>query len=248
MSQVVWTKTLIPPTTQGPSTFRPEFYGDKLVVENTRALTFDEREAGLPDRRAFRTMSRSAILLSKIGLEAKEVVQEVLDRDPFKVGIYVAVENGPVDIETTYNMKDISPETFANEYKKHRNPTMYLKQLPNLAAAHLGIFMGVLGPMNVYNDSQNGGLHALDQAEFDLETGLVEVAIVGSSFSFENPLAVKRNAVKYQGVRTLCEGAGVLVLKKSGPRTDWATKKHQQGSDYYGVADQIIGLALNQTN
>lgn len=245
MSEIIWKKAMIPSQDQTPSEFRPEFYGDALLVPNTKAVEFNEREADLPDRRAFRTMSRAAMMLSKIGLESKEAVDPVLAKDPFKVGIYFAVENGPVDTESTYKMKDMTSENFATEYKKNRNPTMYLKQLPNLAAAHLGIYMGVLGPMNVYNDSQNGSLHALDQAEFDLNSGLVDLAIVGSAFSFESPLAVKRNSVSFQGSRTMCEGAGVLILKKSDKKTDWVQTRTNFDQDYYGVADQIIKTALD---
>lgn len=247
MSEIIWKKALIPPKDLAPGTLKSEFYGDKLVVENTKALDFNEREAPLPDRRAFRTMSRAAMMLSVVGLEAKELIAPTLEKDAFKVGIYFAVENGPVDVESTFKMKDMTSENFATEYKKNRNPTMYLKQLPNLAAAHLGIYMGVLGPMNVYNDSQNGSIHALDQAEFDLEQGLVDVAIVGSSYSFESPLAVKRNAVSFQGNKTMCEGAGIVVLKKSGTRTDWSQKRFGSMTEYYGVADQIIETAT-ETN
>lgn len=243
MSEIIWRKALIPSPDTPAQTLRSEFYGDKLVVENTKSLDFNEREAPLPDRRAFRQMSRAAMMLSVVGLEAKEILTPKLGEDSFKVGIYFAVENGPVDVESTFKMKDMTSETFATEYKKNRNPTMYLKQLPNLAAAHLGIYLGVLGPMNVYNDSQNGGLHALDQAEFDLEHGLVDIAIVGSSYSFESPLAVKRNAVNYQGSKTMCEGAGVVILKKSGTKTDWSQKKFGSMKEYYGVADQIIETA-----
>lgn len=244
MSEIIWRKAFIPPKEVPASTFSPEQYGDKLKVENTKSLDFNEREADLPDRRAFRTMSRAAMMLSKVGLESKEVINPVLEKDPFKVGIYFAVENGPVDLESTYAMKDMTSENFAVEYKKNRNPTMYLKQLPNLAAAHLGIYMGIFGPMNVYNDSQNGSLHALDQAEFDLNQGLVDIAIVGSSFSFESPLAVMRNAVSFQGPKTMCEGAAVLVLKKSEQKTDWSKMNFGKMNEYYGVADQIIEAAV----
>ncbi len=244
MSEIVWRKAMIPSKDLPATTFKTEFYGEKLTVENTKNLDFNEREAPLPDRRAFRTMSRAAMMLSVVGLDAKEVIAPVLEKDPFKVGIYFAVENGPVDVESTFKMKDMTSETFATEYKKNRSPTMYLKQLPNLAAAHLGIYLGVLGPMNVYNDSQNGSLHALDQAEFDLSQGTVELAIVGSSFAFESPLAVKRNAMDYQGSKVMCEGAGVVILKKSDQKTNWSKRNLGLMKEYYGVADQIIETAI----
>jgi 3-oxoacyl-(acyl-carrier-protein) synthase len=139
-------------------------------------------------------------------------------------------------------MRAITQETFANEYKKNRSPTMYLNQLPNLAAAHLGIFLGILGPMHVYTDSEYGAIHALDQAEADLNEGLVDHALVGGAFSFENPLTLARNERLGAKGKVLAEGAGLMVLKKSNRATDWATESFGLMPEYYGIADQIIEI------
>lgn len=242
MSEVVWRKSMVPSRDQSPQVFRCDQYADNLTIEKTKAVDFNEREANLPDRRAFRTMSRAAMMLSVLGMEAKTVIEEALKTNPFRVGIYFAVENGPVDFDSAYQMRDISQETFANDYKKNRNPTMYLKQLPNLAAAHLGIFLGVFGPMHVYTDSEYGAIHALDQAEADLNDGLVDFALVGGSFSFENPLTLARNERLGPPGKVLCEGAGLMVLRKSGQATDWAAEPLGFMPEYYGIADQIIEL------
>lgn len=242
MSEVVWRRSMVPNRETPPRELTWEYYGESLKVAQTKALDFNEREAELPDRRAFRQMSRAAMMLSVLGMEAKSHLIPVLERDPFKVGIYFAVENGPVDFESSYKMRDIKAENFASEYKKNRGPTMYLKQLPNLAAAHLGIFLGVFGPMSVYTDSEYGAIHALEQAELDLEAGRIELALVGGSFSFENPLTLARNEKLGPPGKILAEGAGLMLLKKSAQRTDWANESYGFMPEYFGIADQIIEL------
>lgn len=247
MSEVIWSRAFVPPETQTPQVYTSPYYGDLIRVPKTKALAFDEKEAGLPDRRAFRNMSRAAMMLSVLGMQAKEVLDPVLKKDPFKVGVYFAVENGPVDYESSSKMKDITNESFANDYKKNRSPTLYLKQLPNLVAGHFAIFLGIFGPMTVYNDSQFGGIHAFDQAELDLNSGLVDLAVVGASFAFENPIAIERNHRRYLKDKTLCEGAGLMILKKNGEVTDWENQQYGTMNEYYGVADQIIEQTKRRT-
>lgn len=247
MSEVIWKRLFVPPQEQPAVAFSSPYYGDSIQIPRTKALTFDEREAGLPDRRAFRNMSRAAMMLSVLGMQAKEILDPVIQRDPFKVGVYFAVENGPVDYESSSKMKDITNETFANDYKKNRSPTLYLKQLPNLAAGHFAIFLGIFGPMTVYNDSQHGGLHALEQAELDVNAGRVDLAVVGGSYAFENPIAMERNHRCFLQDKTLCEGAALMVLKKNGEVTAWADDQYGTMNEYYGVADQIIEQTKRRT-
>lgn len=242
MSKVVWKKTMVPTASAPVTEFASSFYDNKVLASKVRALDFDERTAELPDRRAFRQMNRAAMMLSVLGMKAKEAIQANLDKDPFRIGVYFAVENGPVDYESAYNMRNYTSESFANDYKKNRSPTMYLKQLPNLAGGHFCIFLGIFGPYSVYNDSQFGSLHALEQAELDLETGLVDQAIVGGAFSFESPLAVGRNAT-YAKDRVLCEGAGLAILEKNNEVTDWSSRNYDNSESFFGIADPIISIS-----
>ena len=179
MSQILCADYLSPPKENPAIDFLTSIYGDTLRVPMTKAVPLVEREAALPDPRVFRSMSRAAVLLSVVGLRAKALMEAQLKEDAFAVGIYCAVENGPVDFESAKNIftAGVTQENFAELYKKYRNPKMYLKQLPNLAAAQMGIFIGALGPMHVYNHSRFGSLSALEQAEADLAAGRVKLAL-----------------------------------------------------------------------
>lgn len=246
MSKLVWASYEVPPKSQTAENYVSPLYGDALCVPNTKCLPIVERAVELPDPRVYRSMSRAAVLLSLVCLRAKEKITQQLAEDPFSVGVYCAVENGPVDFESTKQMVHATKDNFAELYKKYRNPKMYLKQLPNLAAAQMGIFLGILGPMHVYNHSTFGGVAALEQAELDLENGLVKLALVCSAFSFENPLVVQRvSRLAAQG-KTVCEGAGALLLTSDGKVSDWQNQDYGQMDEHFGISQQIIELAMRK--
>ncbi|GBE05475.1 MAG TPA: hypothetical protein ENH31_06115 [Nitrospirae bacterium] len=191
-------------------------------------------------------MSRNGVLLSAVCLQAREEIDKFLEKDPFSVGVYCAVENGPVDLESTKALIGSTRENFAAMYKKHRNPKLYFKQLPNLAAAHMGSFLGLNGPMHVYNNSSIGSLHALEQAEMDLMDRRVSAALVCSAFSFEIPIMLERIKRTSLGERILCEGAGAMLLTSNEREIDWKDFNYQGTSEYYGISHQIIIQAIKR--
>jgi len=154
--------------------------------------------------------------------------------------MYCAMENGPVDLKSASEMVGVPREKYAEQYRKSRNPKMFLMQLPNLAAAQAGIFLGIMGPLNVYNSSTSGSLHALIQAESDLQTGRVEAALVCSAFGFENPLVLERIRRQNLNDRVLCEGAAAMLLMAGESRTDWTKADFNDTREYYGISHQLI--------
>lgn len=242
MSRVFWSRALTPASDSAPVDVISPFYGEEAALRGVLPLPQASTELQIPDPKAFRSMSRAAIFLSHLGMQAIPELKEALARSPFSVGIYCAVENGPIDLPSTQKMIDLPREQFAESYRKLRNPKMYLKQLPNLAAAQMGISLGIQGPLNVYTHATGGALQALDQAEFDVENGVVEIAVVCGAMSFEDPLIALRSQWARKG-RTLSEGAAVQLWRRSGSRTDWNAQKLSEHSPQYGIADEIVQLA-----
>jgi hypothetical protein len=220
--------------------FISEYFDGRIRLEKTRALPIIDSQADLPDRRVYRSLSRAGILLSLVCLKAREELNVFLGRDPFSVGVYCAVENGPVDFTLSREMVGVTGEPFAATYKKLFNPKMYLRQLPNLAACQMGIFLNLLGPMNIYNNSLYGSLHALEQAEMDLADNRVSAALICSAFSFENPLIMERIRRTVLKERTLCEGAGALLLVRDGVENTWQNMDYENTDEYFGISHQII--------
>lgn len=240
MSNIIWSATLVPGTDVLAEPYINEYYGESLRIPLTKSLAIEESKAPLPDRKVYRSMSRAGVLLSLACLEGQKSLQPFLDQSPFRVGIYSALENGPVDLKSTFEMLNVSRDDFAEQYKKYRNPKMFLMQLPNLAAAQMGIFLGILGPLNVFNSASHGGIHALEQAEMDLHEGRVDAALVCSAFSFENPLVLERLRRQNLRDRILCEGAAALLMIADGTYSDWRDIDYNATESYYGISHQII--------
>jgi hypothetical protein len=240
MSRIIWSDALTPGEDAAVEAYAPELYGGAIRVERAKALPIEESQAKLPDRRVHRSMSRAGVLLSLVCLKSKEIIDQYLEKDPYSVGIYCAIENGPVNFASARAMMDVARDDFGDMYKKLHNPKMYLRQLPNLAAAQMGIFLNILGPMNVYNHSTHGSLHALEQAEIDLADNRVAAALVCSASSFENPLIVERQRRAHLGTRVFCEGAGAMLLVADGSETDWKSEDYLDTEEFFGISHQII--------
>jgi 3-oxoacyl-(acyl-carrier-protein) synthase len=240
MSNILSSVVLVPGSEIPVQPFTSPYYSETLCIEKTKALSIDSMLASLPDQRALRSMSRSGLLLSLSCLELQAFLKPFLDVSPFSVGIYCAMENGPVDLKTASLMLGVPDEAFAERYRKAHNPKMFLMQLPNLAAAQMGIFLGITGPMNVFNSSGYGSIHALEQAEDDLHAGRVSAALVCSAFSFENPLVLERIHRQKLGSRVLCEGAAAILLTADGVKSKWDDNSYDTTESYYGISHQLV--------
>lgn len=239
MSRVLWRRHVAPEHSAPVETLLDDTY--RSAVENVKRLPVASQDIAIPDPKAFRSMSRASLLLTNICMEAQPHFAAQVAIDPFSVGVYCAVENGPIDAPSTAKILAAPVEDFVLAYRKCRNPKMYLKQLPNIVPAQMGIFFGLQGPMNVYTHSRMAGWHALDQAEQDLRAGRVEMALVCTAHAFDDFIVVKRTS--YQDPRTLSEGAAGILLGRSEKTKDWESLIHSDPKHYFGIGDAIINLA-----
>jgi len=242
MSQVLWKKIIAPDSTQPIETLFDEHF--KSSVENVRRLPMASSEIAIPNPKAFRSMSRASLLMSNLAMDAQPFFAAQAAKDPFSIGIYCAVENGPIDAPSTAKISSQPKEQFVESYRKLRNPKMYLKQLPNIVPAQLGIFFGLQGPMNVYTHSRMAGFHAIDQAQQDLRSGSVAMALVCTAHAFDDFFIVKRT--RQQDPRTLAEGAAALLLGPSSESSTWRTRVDPD--HYFGIGDPIINLVKGVTD
>lgn len=240
MSKVIWKSSLIPDINEEPKDHFDEVFND--TVKSVLKVPIESNALKIKDPRAFRSMSRAALFLSHISYGLDEVLKPFLDKSPFSVGIYCAVENGPIDGPTTAKMLNVEPEKFAETYRKLRNPKMYLKQLPNLVPAQLGIFLNIQGIMNVYTHSEQAGIQALEQAEIDLNNGDVDLALVCASHAFDDYLVVKRT--RETDKRILSEGAAAMLLVRNETNTVWKDKVKQNKKIGFGISDQLVNIVM----
>lgn len=241
MSRMIWRNLLLPDLDAPPETVESPWYHSK--VKDVLPYPDSNESIPIPDPKAFRSMSRAALFVSHLCASASAVLRPFLDTSPFSVGIYCAVESGPIDAASTARILERDdPNGFADDYRRFRNPKLYLKQLPNLVAAQMGISLGIQGPLNVYTHSVAASLHALDQAEWDLRTGEVRAALVCTANAFDDFVVIHR--AREPDRRVLTEAAAALVLVEDGARTDWASRARRHPTHFFGLSDPMINLLL----
>lgn len=250
MSRLIWSGALVP-TNEPVDDMVYDIFTPHLRVAKTQAIAKSENDfTEIPDRKALRLMSRSSVLLSALLMRAKDVVAELNQKDPFRVATYCAIENGSESYACIQSMLDVEKEDFAEKYKRSRSPKQYLKQLPNLAPAQAGIFLGLVGPLNVFHHSRRAGRHALEQMQADLNAGRIDAGIVCSAMSFEDALATYRCREEIGPEKILREGAGALIFVKDERDclAEPTSAANIPTSDpyHYGIATDIIHLSQDR--
>jgi hypothetical protein len=200
----------------------------------------------LPDSRTYRVLSRAGAILAAIGLQARDALGPFLAVDPYSVGIYCAMENcqnDASDYMCAKHARDATLDKQAAIFKTVLSTKHVLKQAASIPSSQLAIYLGIMGPQNVFTHSKWGCLHALEQAEFELETGAVRAALVCSAFSAEDPMMNSRIRRSRNRNAALREAGAALVLEKNDLRTDWAAKCGKSADFVYGTAQDLVLLA-----
>ncbi|MEM1155309.1 MAG: hypothetical protein AAGI44_14320 [Pseudomonadota bacterium] len=242
MSKIIWSSLLVPDdSTPTSSESQPEY---RSVIDNMRRIPIEDRDITIPDPKALRSMSRASVFLSHVCAKGQEVYSPYLAESPYSIGIYSAVENGPVDpVSTVKIVNRDSSLSLSKAYLKYTKPKAYLKRLANLAPAQMGISLGLRGPLQVYTHDKMGSLQALEQAEWDLKTGAVKAALVCTAHAFDDHLTLKRT--RYDDDRTISEGAAAVLLEPDGRFTPWREIVPRHDEIFYGISDQLIRLLEN---
>jgi hypothetical protein len=245
VSRIQWKQALRPSPSATPQDYTYDLYDNfDFRIPRTCALPqTDEQIVELPEPRSFRSLNRAGLMLAAVGLQTKNIVAEYLAEDPFSVGLYCAMQDGPDDYKSAKQMAHTPPEDFARQYKFLRSSKQFLREVGSVQASFLSIFLGTMGPLYGFTHSRWAGLHALEQAECDLHNGVVKAAIVGSAFSLEDPLLTMRIRRSIPDTSILCEGAAALVLTASEEYTDWRSVMPESGECFYGTAHDLVLLA-----
>lgn len=244
MSTVLHKGVRLPASSAAVSRTYPE-YETEFKLDNVCSFSAAELEQlNIPDRKAARSMSLSSMLMTDVGMAAHGVLASTLQKKPFAVALYAVIDNGPDDYSSCFEVENLPEAEFPKAYKKSRSPKQYLKQLPNVAPAQLGIFLGAMGALNVYVHTKHGVLQALEQAEADLAAGVTEVAVVVSAFSLEDALLAHRYQLLGPGRDVvLSEGAACIALGQGGNGHDWRAKiKSLKSYRTYGIGTHLINL------
>ena len=246
MSKILWKQALRPSPSAPPQPYVYDLYDNyEFCIPRTSGLPqTDEQIVELPEPRSFRSLNRAGLMLAAVGLQTKETLAPYLAEDPFSVGLYCAMQDGPDDYKSAKQMAHTPPEEFARMYKLLRSSKQFLREVGSVQASFLSIFLGTMGPLYGFTHSRWAGLHALEQAECDLKNGVVKAALVGGAFSLEDPLLSMRVWRSISDTSILCEGAAAMVLTASEEYTNWRHVMPEGGQCFYGTAHDLVLLAI----
>ncbi|OFZ25396.1 MAG: hypothetical protein A2381_17570 [Bdellovibrionales bacterium RIFOXYB1_FULL_37_110] len=205
-------------------------------LEKVRSFNYNNKQLLGQFGHVSRSSSRACSLLHFACSTLPSECLNVINQDTFRVGIYCAVENGTVDYDMVERILAQDRQDFHRNYKRERNPKMYLQQLPNLIATQLGISYGVNGPTYVFTHPELGSLQALEQAEFDLDHSYTSLALLVSAFSNEDGLNLFKNSKLSDLPLSEC---GVAILLSAG--VEKLDKMEPSAYNYnYGITNQLI--------
>ncbi|HLJ27410.1 MAG TPA: hypothetical protein VKY85_11925 [Candidatus Angelobacter sp.] len=245
MSRIVWKKAKRPLSSEASKPHVYDLYDNfDFRIPRTIALPLlDEEIVVLPEPRTFRALNRCGLLLTAVGLQSRDALAVFLAEDPLSVGLYCAMQDGPDDFNTAKQMAYSTQEEFARRYKFLRSSKFFLRESGSIQSSVLGMFLGIMGPLYGFTHSRWACLQALEQAEFDLQSGVVQAALVGASFSLEDPLLSMRTRRNIPESSDLCEGAAVMVLAANGLYTNWRNVIPVDEQRFYGTAHDLVLLA-----
>jgi len=244
MSDILWKAALHPPA-DGPVECRVyELWGCDTKIPRVACFHQDLEElVRLPEPRHYQVLNRSGLLMIAAAMQGSAELQPYLLDDPYSVGIYCATQKGPKGEESARKMAWVTDDRFASAYKAARTSKTFFKEITNIPPSQLGIAMGIMGPQKVFSHSRWACLHALEQAEMDLQNGIVQAALVCSGFSLEEYLLALRIRRDLAPECLLSEGAAALVLTRGNTMTDWQEELPDSTDVFFGTANDLVHIA-----
>ena len=244
MPKLVWSQVLIPPLQDEPILYNTDLLSEFTKKIRVKPLKIDHASVELPETISRRTLSRAGILLACASLDSIEPLKPFLARDPFSVGLYCAMEPGPVDFQAA-RLMNTSEKSFAEVYRENVSPKIYFHTMPSLPAAHISIHLGIQGRSAAFTDSVAGSGMALQQAKRDLASGRIQAALVCGAFSLESPFTVLRESKRLAAGQILCETAIAAVFISQSGGGIAADTFYDTELNRFGNCQALVELGLN---
>jgi len=219
-----------------------DFCPDLFSIPSAYRIPLENDQiAEVPDLRSLRSLSRAGLILCRVAMDCWTTVKAHWPNDLSRVGLYCAVDQGPLDYNLINGLAQSKGAERGETLLRTTMPKQIFKMYPNYSTNQLGIMLGIQGPMYTFTNMKFGALQALEQAEFDLWNNIVDIALVCSANSLEDPVASLRMFRQCNSAVTLSEGGAALVLKKSEKKNEWTDSRAVEKS-FYGIADPVVKI------
>lgn len=254
MSQLIFSASVRPAEEAG---FRPtnnlrfRHFSDLVEVPVAHVFPGQERDlVALPDPRSYRTLSRAGLILFRCIYANIQAIRNHLSLPGERIGLYCALDTGPLDYESIQRAESLPAERVNEFLLAGTPPKQSFKNGQNFVGAQLAIDLGIRGPFNTYSHGRFGCLHALMQAEGHLNAGVIDLALVFSAFSLEDPLQTAKTLMDAPAGCVLSEGAGLVILKSDSNFLKWELEFNRMSTPatgpYFGISHPLMNYILGK--
>ena len=205
-----------------PENFSFETYSDQATI-------FDVKPC-LKNKKDFKFLSKQDSLSLLAATNAWKMA-DIKAYNPDHIGIYLAVgvlpfEDKPLEKLATISQKNglFDMKTFSDDGFRAMNPMLTFKCLPNMPLFHISYNLEITGRYFMTYPGIPNWVDALEKAISDLETGVVEYAIVGAAADQRNFLV--KNYFKRifpDNIPNIVDSSSVLVLTAKEHKNIFAT-------------------------
>lgn len=205
----------------------------------------------------------------------KEVESELKDVDKSRVGIYFCVgilpfEDRPLDRIASFSQNENAEfdyQKFSDDAFNSMNPLLTFKCLPNMPLFHISYNLGITGRYVMTYPSHQDLFESIVRAKEDLETGIIDYAIVGAACDQNNFLVqhhIKRMQPELIDTTLDCAATIILTSKSNTSKANITSlENHYEANSegrmitehsgaYHGSAqllfDLIQGIKVQETD
>jgi hypothetical protein len=149
-----------------------------------------------------------------------------------RIGIYINGSHNVLDFE--FPSFTGTENTLYEIYRKNITPTYNVKNILGILPGHVAIYHEIHGPTFVISSLEKNQI--LNKARIDLQTQMIDLAIIGFVNTYEDPMTLAWHSNKANG-KKIIEAAGVVLLTKND---DISFDINEDRDNYYGYLDGLI--------
>lgn len=219
-----------------------------LASGNSERISISNAEL-LGDLKLERELSRAgALLLSCVRkLSIRSIGLQQTRRE--RVGMYCCLEPGAVPDEAAVKFAaqtlDLNPSVYqpVELFRQVCNPKQHFRSTAPLSTARSAIELEVMGPTHTFSSLRYGCLQAAQQARLDLETDVIDFAIVAAARGLDpaTTLPIAASMEAFPSTKMHREGVAVVALTKQDIG-NWP-ELNPTGDDWpYGVVQPLVNF------
>jgi len=192
------------------------------------------------ERRFF--SSQAIYILKSLGIEGREILRQYQFN---RIGLYILSQKMrlPSKLYHDYFLPENRGKNLADFLKSNYDPKVYSKNSASFISATLSLELQISGPLRNFHSLEFGASHAFEMAQFELERGIVDVALIAADYSptdMQNMIELHR---RFQ-IRSFTEATACCIIKKTKVGGRFYNKITERGQVHwtFGIVGPLIQI------